>query len=676
MNNLFSNLSVRIILFILYYFSFIVIQAQNYNIGTYNIRCLNSNDTELKDWNQRKEFVAKTIIDNKFAVIGLQEISDAKQENDLKSLLPEYSIITWGRENASVVDGERVGIAYLTDKLVLLDNGYFFLAPNTDVSELGWDASHKRVSIWAKLQDASTGEIFFFCSTHLDNSGLIARREGARVNAEKMNDIARGYPIFIVGDFNAKANEKTTHYNLGAYFDDSRLVDGVTITGPEGTFSNWDPGKTDTKRIDYIYSRFADIHSYTTIIDDYDNGITPSDHFCVLVNLTLKKPSEPKNIYVSHDGTDTNDGSISSRVKSLAKALSLARTCDTIRVAEGIYYTGDEGYITRTIFLKVQQSVTIIGGYNNGFTEIVGYSTIDGDYAANDVFDEEGNVVSGNTDNCKWLLYVYKPYALKLENFKLCNAYQDDSSSVKGGGVYSNGLIGEFKNVIFMNNNSLAAGGAIKSTGNLQLECCIFKFNSAVIGGALYLKSPSWIINLVNCSFVSNMAESGPAIYMDSNTDLYIYGTSFINHNASKHGTLSFVDKSINSQITMVNNTLANNALSFVGDDYSQFPGGAAIYYNPADGGKMSLSNNTIVGNICEDINSNAAFNASAVQHVSGRLYLYNNIIAGNYSTSGIGDIRCDNAGIKEYYEKNNLYTSYDNINVKTNTTTLLQMII
>ena len=167
------------------------------------------------------------------------------------------------------------------------------------------------------------------------------------------------------------------------------------------------------------------------------------------------------------------------RSKSLAKALSLARTCDTIRVAEGIYYTGDEGYITRTTFLKVQQSVTIIGGYNNGFTEIVGYSTIDGDYAANDVFDEEGNVVSGNTDNCKWLLYVYKPYALKLENFKLCNAYQDDSSSVKGGGVYSNGLIGEFKNVIFMNNNSLAAGGAIKSTGNLQLECCIFKFNSA-----------------------------------------------------------------------------------------------------------------------------------------------------------------------------------------------------
>ncbi|WP_270569160.1 hypothetical protein [Coprobacter secundus] len=57
--------------------------ADNYNIGTYNIMIHDPNDfTKIgnRDWNNRKKFVAKTIIDNNFDVIGLQEVEKETQK--------------------------------------------------------------------------------------------------------------------------------------------------------------------------------------------------------------------------------------------------------------------------------------------------------------------------------------------------------------------------------------------------------------------------------------------------------------------------------------------------------------------------------------------------------------------------------------------------------------------
>lgn len=52
------------------------VDAQDYRVGTYNIRCINSSLTDSKDWTNRKEYVAKIIADNKFDIIGIQEIAN------------------------------------------------------------------------------------------------------------------------------------------------------------------------------------------------------------------------------------------------------------------------------------------------------------------------------------------------------------------------------------------------------------------------------------------------------------------------------------------------------------------------------------------------------------------------------------------------------------------------
>lgn len=104
-----------------------------------------------------------------------------------------------------------------TSRYTLLDKGRFFLSEDPEKPVISWDAAYRRVSVWVKLQDKQTDEIFYYCSTHLDNAGTIARREGARVNVETMLGIAGNYPCFICGDFNSSPGETMVHTTFGCF---------------------------------------------------------------------------------------------------------------------------------------------------------------------------------------------------------------------------------------------------------------------------------------------------------------------------------------------------------------------------------------------------------------------------------------------------------------------------
>ena len=92
-----------------------------------------------------------------------------------------------------------------------------------------------------KLQDKTTGDVFFYFSTHLDHKGVLARAEGARINVQKMQEIADGYPAIIVGDFNAYYAEKAMYNTFNAYLDDSRKVTQTAPVGPGTTFAQGNP---------------------------------------------------------------------------------------------------------------------------------------------------------------------------------------------------------------------------------------------------------------------------------------------------------------------------------------------------------------------------------------------------------------------------------------------------
>lgn len=650
-----------------------LVVASDYNVGSYNIRIATPDDTGLKNWANRKEFVAKTIVDNQFDIISIQEISDTSQKNDLMKLLPGYTMLSWGRESAEVDQGEAVGIVFRQDKFTVLDHGYYFLTPDPKVPGLAWDAAHQEVSVWAKFQDKSTAEVFFFCATHFDNVGVIAKKEEARVNVEMMNKIALGFPVFIVGDLNAKIHEDGVHFTLGAYYNDSRSTPGIPILGPDGTYSGWNPARSDTKRIDYVYSHLVDILFYKAITDDYGRGVTPSDHFCLMVTARLQQPLLPRNIYVSTEGNDAANGSITQPFKSINKALRLAQTYDTLRVTEGRFIAAaDPATINRDSCLRVGCSVTVIGGYDNTFDYINGYTTLDADFNSNDKFDGKGIGISGYDDNSKSLIKIDKSYALTLKNFKLSNAYLDEASSINSPGVAGNSYKVELKNVLFSNNRSITQGGAIRVCGNLNIDSCSFINNSAIKGGAISLSANLWTANIINSSFISNQADSAAAIFIDKGTNLYARANSFVNNKSNSFGAFTILGDAVNTQFTFVNNTFANNTLRFSKLSIAGIPGGSAIYFKPGSDSKIALLNNTITGNVCIDEQNRSTFKGAAVQLVTGSAFVYNNIIAGNFSSSGIGDIRFEQGSVLNCIGKNNLYTSVDNIIMKYGSTDIM----
>ena len=267
---------------------FMGMAARTYRFGTYNLRIQTSKDTAEKNWDNRKEYIARTVIDNKYDVIGFQEIAGSRQKQDLEVLLPDYELVTWGRNSASDNEGEGVGVAFLKDSYTLLEQGHFFLTEDPGKPGIAWDAAYKRVSVYVKLRDKRTGDVFCFCSTHLDNEGKMARIKGARLNVCKILEVAGDAPAFIVGDLNAEPCETAVHEVFAEQFEDSRIVSKKKLQGYEGTYCNWLHQPT-TQRIDYVYCRKAKVLSYKTIVKDYGRLLMPSDHIPVQIKVRLFK---------------------------------------------------------------------------------------------------------------------------------------------------------------------------------------------------------------------------------------------------------------------------------------------------------------------------------------------------------------------------------------------------
>lgn len=637
------------------------LHADIHRIGSYNIRVISDKDTGDKAWENRKEFVARIISDKEYDVVALQEMKDA-QYRDLKALLTDYEMEYWGRDSYILSNvGEGVGVAYRTSRYTLLDKGHFFLAEDPAIPTISWDAAYRRVSIWLKLQDKNTNEVFYYCSTHLDNAGVIARREGARINVEMMLEIAGNDPCFICGDFNSSTGEPAVHNTLGAFFGDSRLLSATAPVGQEGTYSNW-ALSYGSQRIDYIYCRKANVWSYAVMNEDFGRGITPSDHFPVQITMSLKDIDRLPHVYVSIQGDDNNDGSIGSPLRTLQKAVSIAQQCDTVHVTEGTFYVGN----SRDEYLALPRTLSFIGGYNDNFTRITGKTILSGDYNQN----------NSPEDNSRHCMVMNAPGLLHLENFTICDFYSDEGSSVNGGAIQTLGLGIKAVNTDFTGNYINGCGAGVYSTGKVLLDNCRFVSNRATTGGGIRIDSSLWPYDIRHSLFGDNVASSGAAIHVGGTLNGYLYGNSFVDNTAFQQGTFCFDDAGTATAITFVNNTFANNSCCVTNGIMNSIMGGSGVYVYAASDAVISFINNTFTGNLDEclkaDGNPGANFYGAAMYVRKGELNLYNNIIAGNYSTAATGgDIRlsADAVLLASQY---NVYTSSESNNIKSGTTDML----
>ncbi len=256
---------------------------------TYNIRLDLASDGP-NAWPHRRQWVVSQVDWLRPDLFGLQEVTP-RQKADFARDLPNYRFIGGGRDDGRE-QGEASPLAFDPDRFELLDSGMFWLSPTPDAPSKGWDAAYNRVTTWARLRVRDTDRKVLAINTHWDHIGVTAREQAAKQTARWiMANAQRCESVIYMGDFNTGlASEPLRHLTSGPLsLRDSRGVSRDPAVGPAGTFNGFklDPPKPEA--IDHILlGPGVEVQRYLVLTQVID-GRWPSDHFPVIVDVTLPR---------------------------------------------------------------------------------------------------------------------------------------------------------------------------------------------------------------------------------------------------------------------------------------------------------------------------------------------------------------------------------------------------
>ncbi|MBQ2261655.1 MAG: endonuclease [Loktanella sp.] len=97
-------------------------------------------------------------------------------------------------------------ILYRTDRLEVLDQGWFFFSDTPDVIySRTFNGSYPAFASWAQFRDRDTGAMFRVVNLHTDYASLSNRQQSIALVADRIAPwIAADEALFVVGDFNAR----------------------------------------------------------------------------------------------------------------------------------------------------------------------------------------------------------------------------------------------------------------------------------------------------------------------------------------------------------------------------------------------------------------------------------------------------------------------------------------
>ncbi|MBI2273820.1 MAG: endonuclease/exonuclease/phosphatase family protein [Bacteroidetes bacterium] len=280
------------------------VSAQNFVVGTYNIRYANTGDSvNGNGWAQRYPVIVSLIRFHNMEIFGVQEGLHHQLET-LQQNLPGYAYTGVGRDDGEQ-KGEYAAIFYDTNKFDLLEKGNFWLSPITDRPNKGWDAALPRICSWGKFREKKTGFVFYFYNLHMDHIGVQARAESAKLVMQKMRELPANMPLILTGDFNVdQFNESYNLINHSGLLRDAYELAPIRLA-TNGTFNNFNADAQTDSRIDHIFvNQYFQVKRYGILTDTYRGKRTekelisnkapyiarvPSDHFPVVVELSYQK---------------------------------------------------------------------------------------------------------------------------------------------------------------------------------------------------------------------------------------------------------------------------------------------------------------------------------------------------------------------------------------------------
>lgn len=260
------------------------IKAQEFTVGTYNIRMDNPADSGNL-WKDRAPIVANLIRFHDFDILGTQE-GFKNQLEDISATLTEYTRYGKGRDDGQE-KGEHSAIYFKKDKFKMLKSGDFWLSQTPDKPGLGWDATCcNRICSWVYLQDNKSGKKFYVFNAHFDHQGKIARVESGKLIIAKIKSIANNEPVILTGDFNG--NRESEWYKTLA---NSQVVSDTYLGVKYPYANNASANGFRTPRgfhvIDHIFtSKHFKVSKWGILTDTYF-GKFPSDHFPIISKVAL-----------------------------------------------------------------------------------------------------------------------------------------------------------------------------------------------------------------------------------------------------------------------------------------------------------------------------------------------------------------------------------------------------
>jgi len=273
-------------LLMLFFFAAISIKAvaQTMNIASYNIR-FDSPTDEGNMWPDRSPHLINLIKFHQMDIIGTQEGMHHQLE-EIKAGL-NFPYIGVGRDKGDEA-GEFSAIFYDPDKYEVLEEDTFWLSETPDKPSKGWDAQLNRVCTYGKFKHKEMGTFYVF-NIHYDHMGQTAREESSKLLLKKMEEInADNLPMILMGDFNVTDDNPAYQTIAASSLKDSRDESETPPIGPEGTFNAFQWDLLPENIIDHIFvSKDFKIHRHGILTDNYGKKY-PSDHFPVMVEISLK----------------------------------------------------------------------------------------------------------------------------------------------------------------------------------------------------------------------------------------------------------------------------------------------------------------------------------------------------------------------------------------------------
>lgn len=253
---------------------------QEVKVMSFNLRLDTPVDGDNR-WDNRKAACIDLITDRHPDVLGIQE-GLPHQVQFLADNLPGYAWVGTGRDSQSQ-GNEYSALFYDRARFEPVASGTFWLSETPDSMSRGWDAALNRIVTWARLRDRQSGHELLAMNTHFDHIGPVARRESARLAADRARQLSGDtLPVLLTGDFNAQPADPL-FAPIEAYFQPARTT--AATTDSLGTYNGYGQEES-TQVIDHIFVRNAQALTFHTVTEDYGVPYV-SDHYPVEAQVEL-----------------------------------------------------------------------------------------------------------------------------------------------------------------------------------------------------------------------------------------------------------------------------------------------------------------------------------------------------------------------------------------------------